>query len=92
MKIIRNKQIREAIFRIAANYIIALDTLNKAHDKDAITVEQYADAVQHITANSVECAKLIDGLKGIAMLDGIVKSKMNKSRRNDNGAKDRRDI
>ena len=77
MKIIRNKQIREAIFRIAANHIIALDTLNKANDKDVMTVEQYADAVQHITDNSVECAKLIGGLKGIAMLDGIVKRKMN---------------
>lgn len=80
MRIIRNKQIRGTIFRIAANHIIALDTLNKAHDKDVMTVEQYADAVQHITDNSVECAKLIGGLKGIAMLDGIVKRKMNKLR------------
>ena len=80
MKIIRDKQIKEVILRIAANYIIALDALNKAHDKDAMTVEQYADAVQHITDNSVECAKLIGGLKGIVMLDRIVKSKMNKLR------------
>lgn len=80
MRIIRNKQIREAIFRIAANHIIALDTLNKANDKDVMTVEQYADAVQHITDNSVELAQLIGGLKGIVMLDRIVKSKMNKLR------------
>lgn len=80
MKIIRNKQIREAILRIAANHIIALDALNKAHEKDAMTVAQYADTVQHITDNSVECAKLIGGLKGIVMLDRIVKSKMNKLR------------
>ena len=80
MRIIRNKQIREAIFRIAANYIIALDGLHKAHEKDSMTIEQYADSVQHLTDNSVECAKLIGGLKGIAMLDGIVKRKMNKLR------------
>ena len=80
MRIIRNKQIREAIFRISANHIIALNALNEAHDKDAMTVEQYADAVQHITDNSVECAQLIGGLKGIVMLDRIVKSKMNKLR------------
>lgn len=80
MKIIRNKQIREAIFRIAANHIIALDALNKAHEKDSMTVEQYADAVEHLTDNSVECAKLIGGQKGIVMLDIIVKNKMNKLR------------
>lgn len=77
MKIIRDKQIKEVILRIAANHIIALDALKKDNN---MTVEQYADAVQHLTDNSVELAKLIGGLKGIAMLDGIVNRKIDKLR------------
>ena len=84
MRIIRDKQIKEVILRIAANHIIALDTLNKANDKDVMTVEQYADAVHHITDNSVEIASAVGGLKGIAMINDIVNSKMNKLRRTDN--------
>ena len=92
MRIIKKKKIKEAILRTAANHIVALDALNKAHEKDAISVKQYADAVQHITDNSVEIASAVGGLKGIAMINDIVNSKMNKLRRTDNGTKDRRDI
>ena len=75
MRIIRKKQIKEIILRTAANYIIALDALNKAHDKDILSVEQYADAVQHITDNSVEIASAIGGLKGIAMINNIINNR-----------------
>ena len=72
MRIIRDKQIREAIFRIAANHIIALDTLNKANDKDVMTVEQYADAIQDLTDNTVNTASAIGGLKGLNLINEII--------------------
>lgn len=75
MKLIKNKQIKEIILRTSANYIIALDALNKAHDKDILSVEQYADAVQHITDNSIEIASAIGGLKGIAMINDIINNR-----------------
>lgn len=90
MRIIKNKQIKEIILRTAANHIVALDALNKAHEKDAISVKQYADAVHHITDNSVEIASIVGGLKGIAMINEIVKTKMDKLRRADNGMEIRR--
>ena len=49
-------------------------------EKQAYEAVLYADAVQHLTDNSVELAKLIGGLKGIAMLDGIVNRKIDKLR------------
>lgn len=75
MRIIRKKQIKRTILRTAANYIIALDALNKAHENDILSVEQYADAVQHITDNSVEIASTIGGLKGIAMIHDIINNR-----------------
>lgn len=75
MRIIRKKQIKETILRTAAIYIIALDALNKAHENDILSVEQYADAVQHITDNSVEIASAIGGLKGIAMIHDIINNR-----------------
>ena len=76
MKLIKNKQIKETILRESANYIIALDALDKALDKHALSIEQYMDAVQHVTDNTVEIASAVGGLKGIAMMNEIVKSKL----------------
>lgn len=75
MRIIRKKQIKGTILRTAANYIIALDALNKAHVNNILSVEQYTDAVQHITDNSVEIASAIGGLKGIAMINDIINNR-----------------
>lgn len=88
MKILRNKQIKEIISRVAANHIITLDALNKAHNKDAISVEQYADSVQHLTDNTVEVVIATGGIKGLAMVNGLIESKMRKLY----GTKDRRNI
>lgn len=69
MRIIKNKTIRESIYRIAANYIIAKDALYKAHDADKMSVKQYADAIQHLTDNTVKTASAIGGLKGLHLID-----------------------
>lgn len=72
MRIIKNKTIRESINRIAANYIMAKDALDKALDTDKMSVKQYADAIQHLTDNTVNTASAIGGLKGLNLINEIV--------------------
>lgn len=76
MRIIKNKTIRESIYRIAANYIIAKDALDKAHDADNMSVKQYADAIQHLTDNTVNTASAIGGLKGLNLINEIIQKKV----------------
>ena len=76
MRILSNKRIREIVAREAANYLIALDALNKAHGKGSLTPGQYTVAVSHLSDNAANIAKLAGGLEGMNELDKIVKSKM----------------
>ena len=76
MRIIRNKTIRESIYRIAANYVIAKDALDKAHDADKMPIEQYDDAIQHLTDNTMNTVSAIGGLKGLILLNKIIKKKV----------------
>lgn len=76
MRIIRNKTIRESIYCIAANYIIAKDALDKAHDADKMSVKQYAAAIQHLTDNSLNTASAIGGLKGLNLINEIIQKKV----------------
>ena len=76
MRIVRNKTIRESIHRIAANYIIAKDALDKAHDADMMSIEQYTDAIQHLMDNTVNIVSTIGGLKGLVLMDEIIKKKV----------------
>lgn len=76
MRILRNKQVREIVARVAANYFIALDALHKAHENDSLTLGQYTVAVSHLTDNTANIAKLAGGLDGLIELDKIVKSKI----------------
>lgn len=74
MKLLTNKQIKQAILRIATNHIIAVDTLHRISNK--MSFQQYSDTVQHLTDNSIESARIIGGLKGINMLNKIVEKKI----------------
>ena len=76
MRIVRNKTIRESIYRIAANYIIAKDALDKAPAADKMSVKQYADAIQYLTDNTVKTASAIGGLKGLNLINEIIKKKV----------------
>lgn len=76
MRIIKNKTVRESIYRIAGNYMIAKDALDKAHDANKISVEQYADAIQHLTDNTVNIASAIGGLKGLNLINEIIQKKV----------------
>ena len=76
MRIIKNKTIRESIYRIAANYIIAKDALDKAHDADKMSIEQYNDVIQHLTDNTINTVSAIGGLKGLILINEIIKKKV----------------
>lgn len=76
MRIIKDKKIHEAISRIAANHIIALDALDKAHDSGKMPLAQWIDAVEHLTDNTVEAATLIGGMKGLSMVNEIMNKRM----------------
>ena len=76
MRIIKNKTIRELIYRIAANYMIAKDSLDKAHDANKISVKQYAYAIQCLTDNTVNIASAIGGLKGLNLINEIIQKKV----------------
>lgn len=76
MKILRNKTIRESVYRIAANYIIAKDALYKAHDADKMSIKQYGDAIQYLTDNTINTVSAIGGLKGLILLNDILKNKI----------------
>ena len=74
MKLLSNKQIKQVILRIAANHIIAIDTLHRT--SNLMSVQQYTDVTQHLTDNSIESARIVGGLKGISMLNKIVEKEM----------------
>lgn len=74
MKLLTNKQIKQAILRIAANHIIAVDALYRT--SSLMSIQQYADAMQRLVDNSVESAKIVGGLKGINTLNEIVSNAM----------------
>ena len=76
MRILSNKRVREIVAREAANYLIALDALDRARENDLLTTAMYADAVGHLSDNAANIAKLAGGLDGMNELDKIVKSKM----------------
>lgn len=76
MRIIKNKTIRESIYRISTNYIIAKDALDKAHDADKMSVKQYADAIQDLTDNTVNTASAIGGLKGLNLINETIQKKV----------------
>lgn len=76
MRIVRSKTIRESVYRIVANYIIAKDALYKAHEADRMSIKQYGDAIQHLTDNTINTVSAIGGLKGLILMNEIIKKKV----------------
>lgn len=52
------------------------DALSKASLADKISVKQYADAIQHLTDNTVNTASAIGGLKGLNLINEIIQKKV----------------
>jgi len=74
MKILTSKQVNDALNRIAANYLITVDALEKANLADEIDIRQFMDATEHLTDNSLELANIIGGTKGMLQLNSRIES------------------
>lgn len=88
MKILTSKQVNDALNRIAANYLITVDALEKANMADEIDVRQFMDATEHLTDNSLELANIIGGTKGMLQLNSRVESYRHKLKKVSEDGKD----
>lgn len=72
MKILSNKEVNNAINRIAANQLIAEDALKRAYVADALSFKEFDDSFSHLAENSIELASILGDSKGISKLNEIV--------------------
>ena len=69
MEIIRKKQIKDILNKVAANYLIGIDALKKAD----MEVKDFTDAVNHLSDNTIDIAKGLCGMKGVYFVNDFVK-------------------
>jgi hypothetical protein len=69
MEIIRKKQIKSILNKVAANYLIGIDALKKA-DMEA---KDFVDAENHLSDNTIDIAKSLDGMRGVNFVNDFVK-------------------
>lgn len=65
MKIIKSKTQNELALQIVANYLIGKDALNRANTNGSLSVEQWDDAITHLTQNTIELLTAIVGVNGL---------------------------
>lgn len=75
MKLLRNREQKEILMRIAANHLMARKVADRLHDTTEMSCEEYFEYVEHLTDNTAEAASLVGGIKGIMMVKSIVESK-----------------
>ena len=75
MKVLRKKQQKEILMRIAANHIMARKIADKLHDTTEMSCEEYFEYVEHLTDNTVKSSSLVGGLNGMMMVKSIIESK-----------------
>ena len=75
MKILRKKEQKEILMRIAANHIIAKNAIDRLHNTTEMSVEEYAHFVESLTDNTVRSASLIAGFYGLGFVEAALKSK-----------------
>lgn len=75
MKILRKKEQKEILMRIAANHIIAKNAIDRLHNTTEMSVEEYAHFVESLTDNTVRSASLIAGFYGLGFVEQALKSK-----------------
>ena len=65
MKIIGNKKQHQLALQIVANYLIGKDALNRANTDGSLNMEQWDDAIMHLTQNTIELLTAIVGVNGL---------------------------
>lgn len=76
MKLIKKKQQKEILLRLAANYIIAKDSLDKQVLKTEMSTEAYCDAVEHLISNTCDIASCVAGMDGVLTVKSMIDSKI----------------
>ena len=75
MKILRKKEQKEILMRIAANHIIAKNAIDRLHKTTEMSVGEYAHFVESLTDNTVKNATLVAGFYGLGFVEEALKSK-----------------
>lgn len=75
MKILRKKEQKEILMRIAANHIMARKIADRLHNTTEMSLEEYFEYVEHLTDNTVKASCLVGGIDGMKMVKSIVESK-----------------
>lgn len=75
MKLLRNKEQKEILMRIAANHIMARKIADRLHDTTEMSCEEYFEYVEHLTDNTVKASSLVGGIKGMMMVKSMVESR-----------------
>ena len=75
MKILRQKEQKEILMRIAANHIMAKNAIDRLYNTTEMSVEEYAHFVECLTDNTVRSASLIAGFYGLGFVEEALKSK-----------------
>ena len=65
MKIIGNKKQHKLALQVVANYLIGKDALNRANTDGTLSMEQWDDAITHLTQNTIELLVAIVGVNGL---------------------------
>ena len=74
MKILKKKEQKEILMRIAANHIMARKIADRLHDTTEMSCEEYFEYVEHLTDNTVKASCLVGGLSGMMMVKSMVES------------------
>ena len=68
MKIISNKKIINILNRVSANHVICADALSRAD----MSVENYSDAIEHLTDNTISIAISLYGESGMEYVSKVI--------------------
>ncbi len=69
----RSKEKEEIIKRLLANHIIAKDALSRLSAEGKMSFENYSDAMEHLTDNTIEIVVKACGTKYVEETDWLIK-------------------
>ena len=75
MKILTKTLQSEIIQRLAANHIIAANAINRLGETTEMSVEEYADAMEHLIDNTCRLSEMVGGIGAMVAVKEMVDSK-----------------
>lgn len=71
----KEKNIKDAVYSIAANLIISVDLAKRCCKNDSLSKEDYLDCIKHLYDNAITTAAIIGGEEGIKLLVDILEKR-----------------